>query len=201
MNLRELEGIIPLIGTTIGGFVGGVVVSQWNTDWTGGTFLAGFLGFAGGYLAYRAATTQQRAIEERNAFSFGVRTNERRKEIATGIQHVLRPSNEGNFYAAVGIFLANTVPELEKVLAGSDPLPHDLAKLVAKTSHELITIVAIVETLLDARRKRSRNPSVVYDEQDETRRLKVKFTNLISCLHAMDTYFRFPHEHILGSSS
>jgi len=70
MNLRKLEDVLPLIGTAIGGFTIGVIARNGWVDWTGETLVAGVLGLAGGWLAYKAATDHRRATENRNEYIF-----------------------------------------------------------------------------------------------------------------------------------
>ncbi|PKR48177.1 hypothetical protein [Thalassospira povalilytica] len=205
MNFPQSSDAIPLIGTTLGGVVVGVFAANGFTAFRCGleweTLAAGALGLVGGLLAYRAATTQQRAIEERNAFSFGVRTDSQRKQGIAAINEVLQTRFDGNFYSAAGTFLRNAVPEIQKALVGNEPLPRDLAKMVARTSHLLIAIVAHIEAV---EKRRAAIPTIANTPCDRTSdapRLRENFERLISCLHEMDEYFRFPHEHLLGSSS
>ncbi|HBN51983.1 hypothetical protein [Thalassospira xiamenensis] len=70
MNIPKINEAIPLIGTLFGGVTIGVIARNSFVDWTGETLLAGLLGLGGGWLAYRAATYQQRATEESNSLAF-----------------------------------------------------------------------------------------------------------------------------------
>ncbi|MCD1593375.1 hypothetical protein [Thalassospira xiamenensis] len=74
MKIPKIDEAIPLIGTTLGGVVTGAFATNgfaalgWGLEWE--TLVAGALGLTGGWLAYKAATDQRRATENRNEYIF-----------------------------------------------------------------------------------------------------------------------------------
>ncbi len=70
MNIPKMHETIPLIGTTLGGIVIGVIARNGFVEWTGETLIAGLLGLGGGYFALIAARHTQQHKENKAAYRF-----------------------------------------------------------------------------------------------------------------------------------
>lgn len=212
-----------MIGTTLGGIIIGVFATNgftalgWELEWE--TLVAGALGLAGGWLAYKAATTQQRAIEKRNSFSFGVRTHDNRIDTTIYIEEILGTEDHGRIYALADQFVSEYSPIVEDILTGNDPLEAQLSQLVAKTSHYYLEAKETSGYAVRARTYREEKWHEAYVDmlntppphrqqnlpevniEAEARDLKLHFQRLADCLYKIDDHFRFHHDIHPKSSS
>ncbi|WP_430470054.1 hypothetical protein [Thalassospira lucentensis] len=215
----RFEQAIPIIGSCFGGFICGVIARNGFVDWTGETLVAGFLGLAGGLLAYLAATAQQRAIEKRNSFSFGVRTHQNRTLATRAIQELMEARNHSKLYQRANDFINITSPIMEEILTGNDPLESHLAQLVAKTSHQFIEARETIQFAIEARNYRkaewdkailqefkkpmaeSRDIVMEVDIEAEAKAILISIKILAEYLYMIDDHFKFHHDTHPRSSS
>lgn len=208
----------PLAGMIGAAFLTGAIYGRGLADISWETLAAGFLGLIGGFLAFLAATTQQRAIEKRNSFSFGIRTHQIRNTAAKAIQELQDEKFDWKVYSHADHFITNVSPLMEETLAGNDPLEPYLAQLVAKTSYQLLEAKEISSYAINARNqkikeysdafeKEWRKPMAEYkdvtirtESEEEVREIKKHFETLAQFLDKIDEHFKF-HDDIRPRSS
>jgi hypothetical protein len=128
--MPKLNETIPLIGTLFGGITIGVISRNTFTNWTGETLLAGLLGLAGGWLAYKAATDQRHAAESRNEYIFRADHFADLMEAQEKADRILRNdfASETILDPGLGHNLEILIRKVEGAASFPHPLPLELSK-------------------------------------------------------------------------
>ncbi|MFH1807020.1 MAG: hypothetical protein ABID63_19230 [Pseudomonadota bacterium] len=132
MNLRKIEDAIPLIGTTLGGIIVGVLatniftVLEWKLEWE--TLVAGFFGLTGGWLAYKAATDHRRATENRNEYIFVAQHSADLCRASKMLVEYCEPGFISGLVYAEKFDFAGTTDLLEGATRFEGPLPLDITR-------------------------------------------------------------------------
>lgn len=174
MNLRKLEDVIPLISTTIGGFTIGVLARNGWVDWTGETLVAGALGLAGGWLAYKAATDHRRATENRNEYIFQANHMSDLWKAQKKTEQMLTKDYGDRIILGADINLEAIIKLVDKAARFPSPLPPEL-------SHELETLCGIIPYLHEA----NNSISGVYNSSGDFTGIKVDNPDVLRMLLAI----------------
>lgn len=135
--MRKLEdwlNSIPLAGTIGAAFLTGAIYGrQFDINWE--TLAAGFLGLVGGFLAFLAATSEQRANRERNTFVLKSEALNPTKDVIRDIR--LTENADGHqFYSKFRIAI-KSIAELEKVLVRQGPLEKKASQIISQLGTEI----------------------------------------------------------------
>ncbi|MCD1593374.1 hypothetical protein [Thalassospira xiamenensis] len=125
---------IPLAGMIGAAFFTGTIYGrEFDISWE--TLAAGFLGLGGGFLAFLAATSEQRANRERNTFVLKSEALTPTKDVIRNIQFTENTAGY-RFFGQLQTTL-NSITELEKVLVRQGPLEKKATGIISDLGNQM----------------------------------------------------------------